>query len=101
MGQFVIVSRLDKQLPYYQTEMFLHTIGTPGLKIYDSFVFADDGRNLADILQKFSDYAIGELNETYERYKFNLRSQKDGESFETYLFASLCTLAIRHVTLNH
>ena len=72
--------------------MFLHTIGTPGLKIYDSFVFADDGRNLADILQKFSDYAIGELNETYERYKFNMRSQKDGESFETYL-ASLRTLA--------
>ena len=63
----------------------LHTIGTPGLKIYNSFEFSDDARNLEVILQKFNDYAIGELNETYERYKFNKRCQKDGENFETYL----------------
>ena len=86
------VSRLDKQQPDYQTAVFLHTIGTPGLKIYNSFEFNDDARNLKVILQKFNDYAIGELNETYERYKFNKRSQKDGENFETYL-ASLRTLA--------
>ena len=89
---YVIVSRLDKQQPDYQTAMFLHTIGTPGLKIYNSFEFNDDARNLEVILQKFNDYAIGELNETYERYKFNKRCQKDGENFETYL-ASLRTLA--------
>ena len=30
----------------------------------------------------FDEFAIGDANETFERYKFNSRKQEDGDSFE-------------------
>ncbi|XP_072028318.1 uncharacterized protein [Amphiura filiformis] len=89
---YVIVSRLNKQPADYQTAMFLNVIGPQGLKIYNSFELKENSRDLASILQHFHAYAIGEVNETYERYIFNQRVQKADENFETYL-ASLRVLA--------
>jgi hypothetical protein len=88
---YVIVSRLNKQDQDYQAAMFLNTIGPPGLRIYNSFELNEESRNLEAILQKFSDYAVGEINETVERYVFNKRVQNHDENFETYL-ASLRVL---------
>ena len=42
--------------------------------------------------QPADEYAIGDTNETYERYVFNSRVQKDGESIDKYV-AELRTLA--------
>ena len=56
------------------------------LKIYYGSAF-DNGhtRDIATILKKFDEQIIGELNETYERYKFNSSKQATGERFDMYL----------------
>lgn len=33
---------------------------------------------------KFEEHAVGEINETYERFVFNHRCQEEGESFENF-----------------
>ena len=40
---------------------------------------------MTEIIQAFDDFAIGEANETYERYLFNSRVQKDGDTFDMFL----------------
>ena len=66
--------------------MLLNSIGTDALNIYNGFAFDNgDTRDIATILKKFDEQIIGELNETYERYKFNSRKQATGERFDMYL----------------
>ena len=50
----------------YQTVMFLNTISTSGLRIYNGFQLEEDAdsRNLQQICEKFEAYAVGEVNET-------------------------------------
>ena len=55
-------------------------------------VMATEAGDLKAIMKKFDDFSIGELNETYERYIFNNRSQRDGESIESFA-TSLRSLA--------
>ena len=38
-----------------------------------------------EIVTAFDEVAIGEVNETYERFLFNNRSQRDNETFESFL----------------
>ena len=95
MVQLVVISRLNSQSIDYQTAMLLNTIGTDALKIYNGFAFDNgDTRDIATILKKFDEQIIGELNETYERYKFNSRKQATGERFDMYL------TELRHLAKN-
>ena len=90
---YSVIAHVDKQPNSYQVALFLHTIGDAALKIYNGFVFttADDARTVQEIITKFDDYAIGAVNLTYERFLFNQRIQKDGETFDHFL-AALRTL---------
>ena len=82
----MVISRLNSQSIDYKTAMLLNSIGTDALKIYNGFAFDNgDTRDIATILNKFDEQIIGELNETYERYKFNGRKQATGERFDMYL----------------
>ena len=91
---YSIIARLANQTPEYRTALFLHTIGPQALELYNSFVFenAQDNKDIAKVIESFENYAIGEKNETYERYLFNRTEQQPGESFEAFL-AHLRTLA--------
>jgi hypothetical protein len=91
---YCIVASIKDQNPEYQTALFLHSIGEKALEIYNSFDFQNEheSNDLATIIKKFDAYAIGEKNETYERYIFNCRHQEPGESFEKFL-GSTRTLA--------
>ena len=40
---------------------------------------------MSEIIENFQNYAIGCVNETYERFRFNQRIQKEDEYFETWL----------------
>lgn len=44
-----------------------------------------DSVKVKGVITKFDTYAIGELNETNERYMFKQRKQALGESFDVYL----------------
>jgi len=59
------------------------------LKIYNGFTFTstEANRSVEEILQKFDEFAIGDVNETYERYVFHSRFQNEAETFESFLTA--------------
>ena len=48
-------------------------MGDEGLRIFNGFTFntAADERTTAEIVAKFDTFAVGEVNETYERFVFN------------------------------
>ena len=83
---YAIVSQLDKQPEEYCVALFLYSIGTEAVKTYNSFDMTEENRRkLSEIMIEFDKYAIGETNETYERYIFNSRNQKEGESIDKYV----------------
>jgi len=85
----VIIAKLGTQPPEYKVALFLHCIGVDALKIFNGFPFdsPDDRNNLSKIIEKFDQYTIGELNETFERYNFNSRNQEENESIDAYVTA--------------
>ena len=84
---YATITQLRKQPAEYQVALFLHTIGDAALQIYNEFTFDtdDDSRSVADILAKFDSFAIGEINECYERFVFHNRNQQQSEPFEQFL----------------
>ena len=70
----------------YQGTVLLETLGDDALRAYNEFIFytTDDNRTVEEIIVKFNTFAIGEVNETYERFVFNKRDQKEGETFEAF-----------------
>ncbi|GFO39028.1 Gag-Pol protein [Plakobranchus ocellatus] len=69
-----------------QVALFLHCLDDDALKACNSFSFLspESDRSVSDIIAKFESFAIGEVNETYERFVFNSRAQKDTEIFEGF-----------------
>ena len=47
----------------------------------------EETRDVTHIIRKFDEHIIGQLNETYERYKFNCRNQTPGESVDSFVTA--------------
>ena len=84
---YSIATRLDQQDERYQKATFLCTIGEEALEIFNVFEFStsENPNKVSTIIQKFDEYFAGDINETYERYKFNQRQQLEGENFHTYL----------------
>ena len=95
-ANYVIISRLDTQSQDYQTAMLLNSIGTDALKVFNGFVFApNETRDVSNILRKFDEHIIGQLNETYERYRPRVRqlmrsSQHSGIWRRTVTSVSVC-----------
>ena len=83
---YSIITNLSRQTEQYQVALLLHTLGDDALRAYNgfSFVTTDENRTVDEILVKFDTFAIGKVNETYERFVFNKRDQKEGESFEAF-----------------
>ena len=83
---YAIITNLNKHNDQYQVALFLHTLGDEALRVYNGFHFtsSEEYRKVDEILSKFDSFAIGEVNETYERFVFNKRTQKEGESFESF-----------------
>lgn len=64
----------------------LNALGDGALRVYIGFHFdnGEDNRSVEQIIQRFNTFAIGEINETYEKFVFNNRCQNEGESFENF-----------------
>ena len=87
---YSMLTRLECQRTEYQVALLLHTLGDEGLRVYNSFEL--DNPSIAGGLQRFEEFAVGELNQTYERFVFNKRSQQHRKSFNTF-YSSVCSLA--------
>ena len=86
-GHYSIITQLSGHENNYQVALFLHTIGEDALRIFNGFVFETEetARTVDEIIAKFDEFAIGEVNETYERYVFNSRVQRENEVFDSFL----------------
>ena len=86
-NNYAIITDLKVQPAEYQVALFLHTLGDEALKIYNGLQFSkpESERTIKDIIDAFDKFAVGESNETYERFVFNQHSQQEGEPFEVYL----------------
>ena len=74
--------------------MFKHTIGDDALKVIKTFNYAE-GENSSDwrvVMGKMEKHCIGEVNEIYERYCFNMRDKLPTESVDSFV-AELRNLA--------
>ena len=83
---YAVLSQVSTLQRNVQVALFLHCLDDDALKAYNgfSFVTPESDRTVSDIIAKFESFAIGEVNETYERFIFNNRAQRDGESFERF-----------------
>ena len=84
---YAIITNLNAQPEEYQVALFLHCIGSDALRIYNGFDFANEGdkKSISKTFELFDNYAMGEVNETYERYVFNSRNQHADESIDAYI----------------
>ena len=80
---FAIVSKISTQDDSYQKSLFLCTIGQNPFRYSTS----DHPDKVDTIIAKFDEYFMGDVNKTYEHFKFNQWHQEDGESFDAYLTA--------------
>ena len=88
------ISRLDRETPEFQLAMFKHTIVDNALKVIKTFNYAE-GENSSDwrvVMGKMEKHCIGEVNEIYERYYFNMRDKLPTESVDSFV-AELRNLA--------
>ena len=78
----------------YQVAMLEHSLGDEAMCLYNGFQFAtpQEHRTTTEILTAFDEFAVGEANETFERYQFNNRKKEEGESFDDF-HAALRVLA--------
>ncbi len=61
--------------------------GPEATEVYNTFTYDDDDDEgkYDVVLSKFEEYCVPRKNETYERYVFRIRMQRDGENFEQFL----------------
>ena len=86
---YTIITGQEKQTEEYKVALFLHCIGSEALKTFNGFSFDDesDRKKLDKVIEKFEEYTIGRINETFERYRFNSRNQEPSEGIDAYVSA--------------
>ena len=53
------------------------------------------------MIEKFEEYMLGQINETFERYRFNSRNQEPSEGIDAYVsalrnLAKICNFGSLH-----
>lgn len=85
-SNYEIASKLNVEEPEVRVATFLSCIGREAMDVYDGFIFPDEKKiDMKQILDAFEKYCIGETNESYERFIFNSRNQREGESIDKYV----------------
>jgi hypothetical protein len=84
---FMHLSGLKEADKLTQVAQLENCLADDALTLLDGFEFgsAEEDRTVNEILEAFEAYAIGETNETLERYKLGRRSQQEGESMDKFL----------------
>lgn len=90
---YALLSKLQAEDTRIQVATLLQYLGDDALKVYNGFQFdtSESERTVKEIIDKFDQFAIGEINVTYERFMFNTRNQQEGETFDKF-YSELQTL---------
>ena len=81
---YVTLSKLETASREEQVAMFQSRLSLEALKMYNQLSLPDHP-TLTDIIEKMDEELISEINETYERYCFNMRSQQPDEPFDAFV----------------
>lgn len=92
---YATAKELHKKDGEVQVSVLLTVIGAEAHKVFRTFqLTADQQRNVKVVLDTFERHCQPLKNTAFERYKFNMRGQQPGETFEQYL-TCLRQLALR------
>ena len=92
-GIFLTASDNDKASEKKKVSILLHSLGTEGIEIYNTFVFElPEERSeptYAEVIKKFDEYFLPCVNVTltFEQHLFIHRDQLPGETLDRYLTA--------------
>ena len=93
---YATANKLDQKDKKIVAATLLSIMGKECLHVCRNLPMTEEQRQDADvILTKLDEYFVPKRNTIYERYVFNCRSQKPGESFDQFLtelrkFAATC-----------
>lgn len=84
---YVVAVDLTDATTEKQAAVFLTCIGTEAYDVYRAMHFdsEEDRKKIESIIAGFEAFCVGAVNTTYERYRFNQRTQNVGERFDVYL----------------
>ena len=76
----------DEKSDERKIALFLTVAGPESIEVYNTLTFTEEEKGKYDVVvQKFEDYCTPRKNETYERYIFRCRMQKENETFEQFV----------------
>lgn len=83
---FEIAAEIKSKPEEVRIATFLNTIGNEALEVFNSFDLSTNERNSYDsIINAFEVFCKTRVNETYERFKFFKRKQRENEPFNDFL----------------
>ena len=82
-------TRIGIEADDVQVSILLTVIGPEAHAVYRTFAWDEEGddQKLDKVLKAFDDFFEPRKNTAFERYRFNMRGQETGESFEQYVTA--------------
>ncbi|KAK2159461.1 hypothetical protein LSH36_152g00002 [Paralvinella palmiformis] len=82
-NNYTLLTGMNKQ----DRALFENCLADDAVKLLNGFSFErpEYMRTVKEIITKFEEYAIGDVNDTMERFLFNGRAQHEGEDFENFL----------------
>ena len=85
-SNYSLATELNKKTEAIQVATLLTVIGEEARDVYSTFDWSDEGNKskIEPVLQQFADYCQPRKNVPFERYRFNKRAQKAGESYDQY-----------------
>ncbi|XP_072389442.1 uncharacterized protein [Diabrotica undecimpunctata] len=96
---YLLATGQDQSADKIKLSILRNIIGTESAKIMSTFVIPEDETNKYDLMMSIIDkYVNPRMNESFERYNFITRVQKEGESFEQFLTS--CRHLIRTCNYN-
>jgi hypothetical protein len=83
------VSRLNEQTDEYTVATFIACIGPEVLQLYNALPFDDeqDKKKMDIVLRRMEGHCVGAIDVIYERFQFQQRRQREGETAEQYITA--------------
>ena len=84
---FILATRKKEKDEDVIVGVLLSLLGRDGVKIYETFVFADpqDAKKIKPVLDCFTDYFEPLKSEVFDRFRFHKRHQQPGEAFDSWL----------------
>ena len=83
---FSTATGMAEKAEQLQCATLLHCIGEDAAEVYGTFQFeADEVDKIDPLLKKFEDYFTPKKNLTFERHRFNSRTQQTGESIDMFV----------------